>query len=80
MMLSGAQLSAIRGDPPRLVRYLRKDLLSASQEELARSLDVSLHSIVRWENGQTRPTPRNWRKVLELFDVVLTRERAKRSA
>lgn len=73
------QLDALRADPAALIRYLRTAVLTLSQEELARQLDVGLRSIVRWERGDVHPNPRNWRKVLALVEQAIEIDRARRA-
>lgn len=48
-------MSDYKGDLPRLLKSLRKEL-GLSQEELAQKLGVSFTSFNRWENQQTKPS------------------------
>lgn len=47
-----------------------------TQEDLAVAADVGVRSVVRWENGQTRPDPEQLRAVVDALridhDVALT--------
>ena len=42
-------------DYPALIKEVRKQL-GLSQEDLARRLGVSLATVNRWENGQSKPS------------------------
>ncbi len=42
-------------DYPSFIKELRRQL-GISQEDLARSLGVSLATVNRWENGQSKPS------------------------
>jgi len=42
-------------DYPALIKEIRKQL-GLSQEDLARRLGVSLATVNRWENGQSKPS------------------------
>lgn len=73
-MIDAEFLNKLRADPPRLVRYLRVELLSVSLEELARQLGCAEGTVWKWEHAQTRPHPRNWRRVLALLDRAVEQE------
>ncbi|WP_341529286.1 helix-turn-helix transcriptional regulator [Nostoc sp. UHCC 0302] len=50
----------------QLVRETRQSL-NLSQVKLAVMLGVSFHSINRWENGRTQPSPLAMRQIQELL-------------
>ncbi len=54
--------------PPELIRALRKTA-GLSQAEMASQLEVAPHTLVRWENGRSRPTGL-YASALERFAVV----------
>ena len=43
--------------------------LSLSLEGMARALDVSLHTVYRWEHGQNSPQPRHLQKLREFVEI-----------
>ena len=45
-----------------------------TQEQLARSLGVSLNTVQRWESGKTRPSPLAMEKLQELLKDILERD------
>ncbi|MBI2841718.1 MAG: DUF3883 domain-containing protein [Acidobacteria bacterium] len=54
--------------PPDSARRIREFRIrrSLTQTQLAQRLGVSFATVNRWENGQTRPSPLAWRKILAL--------------
>ena len=42
-----------------------------TQEDLAILLDISDKSVSKWENGTSKPTIENLKKISEIFDVSL---------
>lgn len=42
-----------------------------TQEQLARSIGVSLNTVQRWESGKTRPSPLAMEKLQRLLEDVL---------
>ena len=73
-------MSNYKGDLPKLLKSLRKEL-GLSQEELAQRLGVSFTSVNRWENEQTKPSKLARRQIETLckeFDCqASTHEREK---
>jgi DNA-binding transcriptional regulator YiaG len=51
-----------------LIRRLRSELGSISQEQLARRIGVTWSTISRWENGRGRPSPLAREKLLEALE------------
>ncbi len=45
-----------------------------AQEQLARSIGVSLNTVQRWESGKTSPSPLAMEKLQEIFEEVLERD------
>ena len=48
-----------------------RHLKGLTQEQLARSIGVSLNTVQRWESGKTRPSPLAMEKLQELLEDVL---------
>jgi len=48
-----------------------------TQEQLARSIGVSLNTVQRWESGKTRPSPLAMEKLQGLFEDVLEGDQLK---
>ena len=46
-------------------------LKGLTQEQLARSIGVSLNTVQRWESGKTLPSPLAMEKLQEVFEDVL---------
>ena len=42
-----------------------------TQEDLAILLDISDKSVSKWENGTSKPTIENLKKISEIFDISL---------
>lgn len=55
------------------IKYCR-GLKGWTQEQMARSLGVSLNTVQRWESGRTRPSPLAMEKLNEILKDVLERE------
>ncbi|MFC1913758.1 multiprotein-bridging factor 1 family protein [Chloroflexota bacterium] len=51
-----------------------RDRKGWSQENLARHLGVSLHTVHRWETGKTIPSPLAMEKLQKVLDDVLEGE------
>ena len=51
-----------------------RDRKGWSQENLARHIGVSLHTVQRWETGKTIPSPLAMEKLQEVLDDVLEGE------
>ncbi|MFC2005327.1 multiprotein-bridging factor 1 family protein [Chloroflexota bacterium] len=45
-----------------------------SQENLARNIGVSVHTVLRWETGKTIPSPLAMEKLQKVLDDVLEGE------
>ncbi len=67
MLVAGGTMSQTEWSPER-IRALRKTA-GLSQAEMARHLEVAPHTLVRWENGKSRPTGL-YASALERFAVV----------
>ena len=48
-----------------------RGLKGLTQEQLARSIGVSLNTVQRWESGKTRPSPLAMEKLQSLLEDVL---------
>jgi len=55
------------------IKYCRSDK-GWSQEQLARNLGVSLHTVQRWESGKTRPSPLALSKLQDLMGDLLNHD------
>jgi len=54
----------------RKIRQCRR-LKDLTQEQLARSIGVSLNTVQRWESGKTQPSPLAMEKLQSLLEDVL---------
>ena len=56
-------------EQPRVAHLIRetRQHLNLSQVKLATMLGVSFHSINRWENGRTQPSPLAMKQIQELL-------------
>ena len=56
-------------EQPRIAQLVRetRQCLKLSQVKLATMLGVSFHSINRWENGRTRPSPLAMKQIEKLL-------------
>lgn len=56
-------------EQPRVAQLVRetRQHLNLSQVKLATMLGVSFHSINRWENGRTQPSPLAMKQIQELL-------------
>jgi transcriptional regulator with XRE-family HTH domain len=52
------------------IRQCRK-LKGWTQEQLARTIGVSLNTVQRWESGKTHPSPLAMEKLQELLEDIL---------
>ncbi len=48
-----------------------------TQEQLARSLGVTLNTVQRWESGKTHPSPLAMEKLNELLRDIIERDQLK---
>lgn len=59
-------------EQPRVAQLIRetRQHLKLSQVKLATMLGVSFHSINRWENGRTQPSPLAMKQIQELLQQM----------
>ncbi|MBM4023408.1 MAG: helix-turn-helix domain-containing protein, partial [Planctomycetes bacterium] len=62
-------ISAIPADFATRIKQFRTRL-GLTQVELAARLGVSFATVNRWENGQTKPSPLSWQRLVSLDDGV----------
>lgn len=52
----------------------RRTALGMTQEDLAEKLGVSHITVSRWERGDTLPSPKNVKGMIDIFNIVDGRE------
>lgn len=63
-------------DLPEKLRFHRR-ARGWSQEQLARQIGVSLHTVSRWESGKSHPSPLAIERLKALLDDLLSRKQTR---
>ena len=48
----------------------RRTALGMTQKELAKKMGVSHITVSRWERGETLPSPKNVKAMIDIFNIV----------